>query len=60
MNFVPLTHREGPGSEEGGDIGSFCHVPINLIDAAVLSAIQYLSVRWMQAAVLDFGNVAPG
>jgi hypothetical protein len=32
------------------------HVPINLIGATVLSAVQYLSGRQMQAAVLDFGN----
>jgi hypothetical protein len=38
----------------------FYQVPINLIGAAVLSTVEYLSERQMQVVVLDFGDIAPG
>jgi hypothetical protein len=38
----------------------FYRGPINLIGAAVRSPVQYLSERQMQAAILDFGTIAPG
>ncbi len=61
-NFTSLTHavRGQSRRSEGGEIGSFHHVPINLIGAVVLSAVQYLSGRQILAALLDFGGIAPG